>query len=489
MNLTRSGGILLHLTSLPGATGIGTLGKNALEFIDFLEQAQQKIWQILPTGPTGYGDSPYQTFSAFAGSPLLIDLDELCTEGLLEKSQIPDQVDQESTKIDFGELNNAKYPILKRAFQNFSPTPEFADFCRKEAYWLEDYSLFMALKNKFQGVSWLDWDKKFKFRDKAALEQSRNDLKTEIELQKFLQFTFFKQWQKIKAYAGKNNISIMGDIPIFVAMDSSDVWAHNEIFQFDENLNPLALAGVPPDYFSDTGQLWGNPLYNWESLKNSDFDWWKNRFAAILDTTDLVRLDHFRGFAGYWSVPFGAENAVKGEWKTAPGNELFTALKNSFGDLPVIAEDLGVITDDVIELRDKFGFPGMKVLQFAFGSGPDNPFLPHNFSENCVVYTGTHDNDTTLGWYQKLPENIKNEVLDYLDSPEPEINWKMIEAAWKSKAALAIAPMQDFLGLDSSARMNMPSSLGSNWQWRLIKKDLDLKLARKIRDLTWKYDR
>jgi len=489
VQIVRSSGILLHITSLPGKEGIGTLGKKAFEFIDFMEEAQQKYWQILPTGPTGYGDSPYQTFSAFAGNPLLIDLEKLYEDGLLSKDQIGNIPVADPSVINFGDLINIKLPLLRTAFSNFSQTPEFEEFCKKEIYWLEDHSLFMALKNKFQGRSWLDWDKAYKLRDRSALDTSEIELKSEIELQKFLQYIFFKQWNEVKTYANQKGISIIGDIPIFVAMDSSDAWAENKIFQFDDDLNPLAVAGVPPDFFSATGQLWGNPLYNWEYLRITDFDWWKKRFAASLDIADLIRVDHFRGFSGYWSVPFGEENAINGKWISAPGIELFETLQHSFEDLPVIAEDLGVITDDVVELRDKFNFPGMKILQFAFGSGPDNPFLPHNFTENCVVYTGTHDNDTTCGWFKKLPTKNKEEVLNYLQTDGSSISWEMMEAAWRSKAILAVAPMQDLLELDSSARMNTPASMGTNWQWRLLPENLSIDLARKIRDLTWKYKR
>jgi len=489
VNIERSSGILLHITSLPGNTGIGTLGKNAFQFIDFLDEAQQKYWQILPTGPTGYGDSPYQTFSAFAGNPLLIDLEKLCESDLLSSDQITGLPVADPSKVDFGELINIKLPLLRIAFNNFSESQEYLKFCDKENYWLEDFSLFMALKNKFQGRSWLNWEKEFKLRDKNTLNNSAIELKNEIDFQKFLQYIFFQQWMDVKNYASQKGISIIGDIPIFVAMDSCDAWTENKIFQFDNDLNPVAVAGVPPDFFSESGQLWGNPLYNWEYLQETNFDWWKKRFKASLEIADLIRVDHFRGFSGYWSVPFGEKNAIKGKWIDAPGIELFEALQNQFEHLPVIAEDLGVITDDVVQLRDKFNFPGMKILQFAFGSGSDNPFLPHNYIENCVVYTGTHDNDTTSGWFSKLPVKIREDVLNYLQTDASNISWKMIETAWRSKAVLAVAPMQDFLELDSSARMNTPASMGANWQWRLFPENLNIDLARKIRDLTWEHNR
>jgi 4-alpha-glucanotransferase len=489
VKLTRSSGVLLHISSLPGITGIGTLGKNTFEFIDFLSESYQKYWQILPTGPTGYGDSPYQTFSAFAGNPLLIDLEKLVSDGLLERSQIilPDHFDPH--RVDYGPLINWKIPLLRTAYRNFHPDPHFDEFCLKEADWLEDFSLFMALKDRFQGDSWLNWDPRIKRRETVALERFTEELQLEINFHKFVQFIFFRQWQEVKSYANEKDISIIGDIPIFIAMDSSDAWANNEMFQFDDKLNPSAVAGVPPDFFSATGQLWGNPLYNWDNLQKSGFNWWKKRFKASLEIADLIRVDHFRGFAGYWSVPYGEKTAINGEWKNAPGIELFNSLMQEFEQLPVIAEDLGVITDDVIELRDKFDFPGMKILQFAFGTGRDNPFLPENYIENCVVYTGTHDNDTIKGWFQKLSDPVKMEVCNYLNCDGSEINWDLIRAAWRSKAALAVAPMQDFLGLDSTARINTPASMGSNWQWRSGKEDLTMDLARILRDITWEFER
>jgi len=371
VTLTRASGILLHITSLPGELGIGTLGKHAVEFIDFLQEADQKYWQILPLGPTGYGDSPYQTFSAVAGNPLLIDLQELVESSLLSKDQLIHPPVTDHTRIDYGSLINWKTGKLQIAFRNFHETADFLNFCEKEKFWLDDYSLFAALKIKFQGDSWLNWETPYKKREPLLLEKAASELQNDILYQKFLQFIFYQQWEKIRSYARQNNIAIIGDIPIFVAMDSSDSWAENEIFQFDTKLIPQAVAGVPPDFFSATGQLWGNPLYNWDHRKETGFSWWEKRFKASLKLTDLVRVDHFRGFAGYWSVPFGEDNAINGKWISAPGEELFTSLRSKLGNLPVIAEDLGVITDDVIALRDKFEFPGMKILQFAFGFWPD----------------------------------------------------------------------------------------------------------------------
>ena len=489
MKFSRSSGILLHITSLPGKFGIGSLGNEAFEFIDFLSEAGQKIWQILPTGPTGYGDSPYQTFSAFAGNPLLIDLEELHTEGLIEHNHLDLLEESNNEQVDFGRVIKFKYKILRIAYENFKTTNEYESFCEQEKYWLDDFSLFMALKQHFEGKSWKEWDKKLKTRDLSVLEDYRDKLKENINFNIFLQYIFFKQWEKVREYANSRNIKIFGDLPIFVAFDSSDAWSNPDIFLLDEEKNPIVVAGVPPDFFSETGQLWGNPLYNWEVLEKKDFKWWIQRVKAALKLVDIVRIDHFRGFAGYWAVPYEEKTAIKGTWEKAPGKKLFTILQNKLGELPIVAEDLGVITDDVTELRDSFNFPGMKILQFAFGSGADNPFLPHNFTENCVVYTGTHDNDTTLGWYKKLPEKEKNYLLEYLQFDGKNICWKLIETAWKSKADIAIAPMQDFLCLDSYARMNTPAVASGNWQWRVKKDQLNFELAKRIRNLTWDSNR
>lgn len=484
MKFERSGGIILHITSLPGKYGIGSLGKNAFEFIDFLSDAGQKIWQILPLGHAGFGFSPYQTFSAFAGYPLMIDLDDLVAEGLISKKEISAYPEREADRVNYKKIIDFKTKIFKHSFKNFTSTNEFDLFCNKKSTWLEDYSLFVALKQNFGNISWCNWDKLIKLRDPDKLEEMREQLKKEIFYHKFLQFFFFKQWQKVKNYAQKKGIKIFGDIPIFISFDSADAWTKPEIFQFDEDRNPIKVAGVPPDFFSKTGQLWGNPLYNWLELEEQDFAWWIKRFQAILELVDIVRIDHFRGFAEYWAIPAGEKTAINGKWEPAPGKKLFENIQKKMGELPVIAEDLGIITDNVIELRDRFNFPGMKILQFAFDSDLNNPYLPHNYPENCVVYTGTHDNDTTLGWYKKLDEKQRKRVDEYLNYKTIDICWQMIETAWKSKADIAIIPMQDLLGLDSSARMNTPGTSSGNWMWRVRKDQLNMQIAKKLRTLT-----
>ncbi|MBN2460599.1 MAG: 4-alpha-glucanotransferase [Candidatus Cloacimonetes bacterium] len=481
--IPRSSGILLHITSLAGNYGIGTLGECSREFIDFLHKAGQKVWQILPTGPTGYGDSPYQTFSAFAGNPLLLDLMQFCEEGLLSRKDTMPLYDAERTKVDYGQLLPLKYALLHKAWLKFKPDELFHDFCQRESFWLDDFSLFMAIKNHFQGASWLNWNDDIRLRQTEALDLYRKRLAGEIEYHKFLQYKFSSQWQTLKDYAAENSLLIMGDLPIFIAQDSADAWSHPDLFLFDDNRRPTLVAGVPPDFFSATGQLWGNPLYDWKAMEEDDFDWWIDRIRTMLAMVDLIRIDHFRGFAGYWAVPAGAATAEPGSWKSAPGEKFFTKLKSTLGDLPIIAEDLGVITPDVVKLRDDFHLPGMKILQFAFGNGLENPFLPHNYNENCVAYTGTHDNDTLQGWFEKIPEAERAFVREYLHHKGNDICWAMISAAWSSPAFLAIAPMQDFLCLGSWARMNTPGQPAGNWQWKMKKGQLSGKLTAKIHSL------
>ncbi|MDO9576421.1 MAG: 4-alpha-glucanotransferase [Candidatus Cloacimonadales bacterium] len=481
--IERAGSTLLHITSLPNRQGIGTLGKEAFEFIDFLKESCQKIWQICPLGPTGYGDSPYQTFSAFAGNPLLLDLEDFVARGLLNQADLENLREFPQDKVDFGSLFITKNKFLRNAYERFQKDAEYDDFCKKNVFWLHEYALFMAIKNHFGGNSWSGWPVEIKLRDPLQMEQFSISLLNEIDFYKFLQFIFWQQWQKLHEYAQQNEITIFGDIPIFVAFDSADAWSNRHLFHFDENGSPLIVAGVPPDYFSATGQLWGNPLYNWQKMKENNFLWWKQRFAHSIKMFDLIRVDHFRGFAGYWAVPAEEKTAVKGSWQPALGNELFTAMNSIFGEMPIVAEDLGVITDDVIALRNKFGFPGMKILQFAFDGGDDNPYLPQNYEENCAAYTGTHDNDTTVGWFQKISEAEKKQVCDYLFCSEIDVCWSMIKAIWKSKAKIAAAPLQDFLELGSEARLNTPGQAAGNWQWRFTKDQIDEKLVQKIKML------
>lgn len=491
MKFERSSGILLHITSLPGNFGIGSLGDDCYYFIDFLEKSAQKLWQICPVGPTGYGNSPYQTYSAFAGNPLFINLEKLVDNGLLEMDDLKTEESFNEIKVEFEKVKKFKSVLFRKAYKNFleHSSSEFVNFCETESDWLDDFSLFMALKKHFNEISWNNWEESIKLRKPAAMKKYSEMLKNEIGYQKFLQYLFFKQWKEMRNYSSSKNIKIIGDIPIYVAFDSSDAWSHPEYFLFDEDNNPTFVAGVPPDKFSPTGQLWGNPLYNWEKHKENNFSWWKKRFKKTLEMVDIIRIDHFIGFVNYWAVPANDKTAENGSWQPAPGKELFSAVLKDLGSLPIIAEDLGAITQKVIDLRDYFDFPGMKILHFAFGTGANNPYLPENFPENCVVYTGTHDNETTEGWFKNIPGFLKEEVRNYLDLKNEKISWRLIEAAWESKADIAIAPLQDFLGLDNSARMNIPGTVGGNWEWRVKKSQLNDELAMKIKMLTIQNDR
>jgi len=493
----RSSGILFHPTSLPGKYGIGTLGKEAYAFIDFLKKSRQKLWQIFPLGPTGYGDSPYQSFSSFAGNPYLIDFDLLIEAHLLSEEDLRDVFFGDNEEyIDYGAIYNQKYPLLRKAYENFKSSDNhemrenLEDFKRENASWLNDYSLYISLKNHFNGLPWNEWAHDIKNREHGAMEHYKNELADDIEYHNFIQFLFFKQWGDVKRYANENGIKIIGDIPIFVAADSSDAWANPEIFLFDEERKPVKVAGVPPDYFSATGQLWGNPLYNWQKLKETNYSWWVERVRANLSTCDIIRIDHFRGFEAYWAVPYGDDTAINGQWEPGPGIDLFNAIKSQLGELPIIAEDLGLMTQGVIDLREATGFPGMKILGFAFDSGEENDYLPHTYTKNCVVYTGTHDNDTLIGWFQKAKEEDRQFARDYLNSrSDDEIHWDAIRGAWSSVANMAISPVQDFLGLGSEARINTPGVAAGNWQWRLRHEVLTDELAERIAKLTRVYSR
>ena len=493
----RSSGILFHPTSLPGKYGIGTLGKEAYAFIDFLKKSRQKLWQIFPLGPTGYGDSPYQSFSSFAGNPYLIDFDLLIEAHLLSEEDLRDVFFGDNEEyIDYGAIYNQKYPLLRKAYENFKSSDNhemrenLEHFKRENASWLNDYSLYISLKNHFNGLPWNEWAHDIKNREHGAMEHYKNELADDIEYHNFIQFLFFKQWGDVKRYANENGIKIIGDIPIFVAADSSDAWANPEIFLFDEERKPVKVAGVPPDYFSATGQLWGNPLYNWQKLKETNYSWWVERVRANLSTCDIIRIDHFRGFEAYWAVPYGDDTAINGQWEPGPGIDLFNAIKSQLGELPIIAEDLGLMTQGVIDLREATGFPGMKILGFAFDSGEENDYLPHTYTKNCVVYTGTHDNDTLIGWFQKAKEEDRQFARDYLNSrSDDEIHWDAIRGAWSSVASMAISPVQDFLGLGSEARINTPGIAAGNWQWRLRHGVLTDELAERIAKLTRVYSR
>ncbi|NPV38444.1 MAG: 4-alpha-glucanotransferase [Brevinematales bacterium] len=497
MQFPRSSGVLLHITSLPNRYGIGSMGKEAYRFVDFLVSARQKLWQVFPLGPTGFGDSPYQCFSAFAGNPLLIDLELLVEQGLLSKKDLEGAPVFPEDKVDYGAVIHFKFPLLRKAYENFVVKAEkqpllkekFERFCERHKNWLDDFALFMALKEEFGGRSWLEWEKDVRFRKPETIKAYSLKLADKIVFQKFRQYLFFDQWHDLRAYANKNGVQIVGDIPIFVAMDSADVWAHPELFYFDPELKPTKVAGVPPDYFSATGQLWGNPLYYWPEHEKTNFQWWISRIESMMELVDIIRIDHFRGFAGYWAIPYGEKTAINGQWEKAPGMALFTAVEKALGKLPIIAEDLGVITPDVVELRDHFQFPGMKVLQFAFDSNEENDHLPHQMVPNSVIYTGTHDNDTCRGWFEKAKPSDQQYALEYLKSNGKEVWWDFIQAAWASVARIAIAPMQDILGLGSSARMNFPGVASGNWQWRMKSSDLKPALARRLAHLTRIYGR
>lgn len=497
MTFKRSSGILLHPTSLPGPYGIGDLGPQAYRFVDWLDSAGCKIWQILPLGPTGYGDSPYQCFSAFAGNPYLISPDELFADGLLTQDDLDSMKDLPASRVDFGLLIPKKLNLLLTAYRRFKSSPEsmrdsFHYFCAENASWLDDFALFMSLKEANGGGAWNGWEADLRSRKKSALDKAKKEHAEYIERYSFYQFLFFRQWGKLRKYANEKGIQIMGDIPIFVAYDSADVWANPELFFLDENGNPTVVAGVPPDVFSTTGQLWGNPLYNWEIHHRDGYKWWLSRVRSALQAVDILRFDHFRGFAGYYEIPASHPTAEHGHWVPGPGADLFKAIDEDLGNgiivpgtgLPIVAEDLGLITPDVIELLHAFDLPGMKVLQFAF-SGPENPFLPHNYIPNCAAYTGTHDNDTAMGWFASASEEEKNFALRYLGVDGRDFAWDLIRAVWKSVAVFAVAPMQDVLSLDGSARMNYPSRLGGNWEWRMSGDDLREDLAAGLRDLNW----
>jgi 4-alpha-glucanotransferase len=473
MKFERSSGIILHPTSLPGPYGIGDLGPEAFRWVDLLKELDCSLWQVLPLGPTGYGDSPYQCFSAFAGNPYLVSPSLLVEDNLLSAADLLNRPRFPDDHVDYGPVIGWKLHILDLAwirFKNLAPPKlkqEFAVFLAAQAAWLDDFSLFMALKESHGGASWATWEKPLRVRDPRALAEAREELADPILRQKFRQFLFFRQWTELHAYAARKNIRIIGDVPIFVAHDSADVWGHPELFYLDEDGQPSVQAGVPPDYFSPTGQLWGNPLYNWDVHAQTGYAWWIERLRAVLQVVDIVRLDHFRGFAGYWEVPGQAKTAEKGRWAPGPGAAFFTKIQEAFADLPLIAEDLGEITPDVIALRDQFNLPGMKILQFAFSGDPREKFLPHNYISNCVAYTGTHDNDTALGWYNTTLEDERDFARRYMESDGSDMAWNMIRAVWSSTAMFALAPMQDLLGLGTEARMNFPGRPSGNWSWRM----------------------
>ena len=505
MNFPRRAGILLHPTSLPGDFGIGDLGPHAYSFVDFLVESGQTYWQILPLGPTGYGDSPYNCYSAFAGNTLLISPEKLIEDGLLEKGQLNDRPHFTGHRVDYGAVIEWKSGILSNAFQRFRLANkgelhrQFEIFQQENGWWLEDYALYQAIRSAKGHSAWYDWPEPLKLRDAAALAEASGDERT-LE-QKFLQFLFFQQWSELKGYASLRGIHIVGDIPIFVALDSADVWCNQDKFKLEADGSPTVVSGVPPDYFSPTGQLWGNPIYDWDAMRKDDFGWWTARFAFMLRMVDVIRVDHFRGFAALWEVPGTDKTAENGRWVEAPGREIFTTLRQRLGEIPVIAEDLGVITPEVDELRESFGFPGMKILQFAFGGDAQNQYLPHNYDRNCVVYTGNHDNDTTIGWWRshagkrKSPRKaasmspVHEHCRNYLNTDGSEIHWDIIRAAFASTAHTAIVPLQDVLGIGNEGRMNLPASTSGNWAWRYQASALTTKIKERLKELSVLYGR
>lgn len=495
MPFTRSSGILLHPTSLPGPYGIGELGSAAYRWVDWLSATGSTLWQILPVGPTGYGDSPYQCFSAFAGNPYLISVELLLEDGLLTQDDLADMPKFTPDAVDFGAIYNWKLPLLDRAFVRYQAgeganyAEAMAQFRQENAHWLEDFALFMALKEAHGGASWIEWPAKLRQRDQATLTKARKAHATAVEKQIFRQFLFFKHWNDVRAYANEKGLQIIGDIPIFVAFDSADVWANPELFYMDKEGKPTVVAGVPPDYFSATGQLWGNPLYRWDYHHETGYAWWLSRLRQVLKQVDIIRLDHFRGFYDYWEIPAGEETAINGKWMDGPRGKFFDAVKAEFGELPILAEDLGYLSPGVLELRDEYDLPGMKVMVFAFYDDPENEFLPHNHTTNCTVYTGTHDNDTVVGWYNRVTDEERDFARRFLARDGHDIAWDLIRAAWGSPAVFALTTMQDMLSLGNEARMNYPGQPSGNWAWRMKADDLSEGLQARLDETNFLYAR
>jgi 4-alpha-glucanotransferase len=490
----RAAGILLHPTSLPGPYGIGDLGPAAHRFVDFLADAGQRLWQVLPLGPTGFGDSPYATRSAFAGSPLLLSPEQLFHDGLLSADDLAGLPEFPPDRVMYEEVERVKFTLLRRAYERFRDRPPsehdaLAAFRARQSAWLEDFALFMALRDANGGAPWTTWEPGLVHHDEPVLARYRQQLADEIDFHVFLQFLFDRQWSALRRHANERGIRIIGDIPIFVAHDSADVWAHQNLFLLNDDGSPAVVAGVPPDYFSPTGQRWGNPLYRWDVMAASGFRWWIDRFRTMLDLVDLIRIDHFRGFVAGWEVPAEHATAEHGRWAPGPGEQLFQAAAAELGPLPIIVEDLGTITPDVIALRERLGYPGMKVLQFAFGDDARNPYLPHNYEPHCVVYTGTHDNDTTAGWFATRPPHEREAVLRYLGRKDCDIVWELLRLALASVAEMAIAPLQDVLGLGSEARLNFPGQPTNNWRWRYREEQLTPETGKRLRDLCATYGR
>ena len=501
MEKRRQSGVLLAVSSLPSKYGIGCFSEEAYDFVDMLKEAGQAFWQILPLGPTSYGDSPYQSFSTFAGNPYYISLDDLIEEGVLTKEACEKvNFGTNPSYVDYGKMFDGRYELLQTAFENTDLTKDedYAAFCKKEAFWLEDYALYMAIKTeRFENKAWTEWAEDIRRRWDYSMDYYRKELAKEIEFWKYLQYKFYTQWMMLKQYANNQGIKIIGDIPIYVAMDSADTWASPWLFKLDDVTGePKLVAGCPPDGFSETGQLWGNPIYNWDAHRNTGYDWWVKRVAHCFELYDVLRIDHFRGFDEYYAIPFGEENAVNGWWEKGPGMDLFRTLNHRLGERPIIAEDLGYMTPSVKQLVADSGYPNMRVLEFAFDArdtGNANDYLPHNYERNCVVYTGTHDNETLMGWLKSITQEERDKICDYFCLPrtteDDRIRRELIRAAISSVAWLAIIPMQDYLGLDNYCRMNKPSTLGGNWEWRLTSDQFTKKLAKEMIDLSHLYGR
>ena len=491
----RASGILMGISSIPSKYGIGCFSKEAYDFVDQLEKAGQQYWQILPLGPTGYGDSPYQSVSTFAGNPYFIDLEELIKKELLTKEECEacDWGGSESY-VDYEKMYLSRYKLLRKAYEkaDLKTNPDYAEFLKEEKDWLQDYCLFMAIKNEQKGICWIDWPEELKDRHSKAVKEAEKELAEEIEFYRFQQYCFTTQWRKLKAYANKKGISIIGDVPIYVALDSSDAWANPEMLQFDEDYDPKAVAGCPPDAFSATGQLWRNPLYDWKALKKDGYGWWVQRMTHCMELYDVVRIDHFRGFDEYYAIPYGDKTAERGKWEKGPGMDLFHTLDKKIKDLRVIAEDLGFLTESVLEMLKESGYPGMKVLQFAFDGSEDSNYLPYKYDHNCVVYTGTHDNETTKGWLENLQGHDLKFVREYINCYEQPVNdcvWALIRTALSSVADLAVIPIQDYLCLGNEARMNAPSTFGDNWKWRLTANQISETTLYHMREVTRIYGR
>lgn len=489
----RSSGVLMHLSSLPSPYGIGTMGKQAKQFVDFLEKAGQTYWQMLPICPTSYGDSPYQSPSGFAGNPYFIDLDILCTKKLLKKSECKSyQWNEKDDTVDYALLYKNRYDLLRKAKVRFfeNVPQEYGQFCEKEADWLDDFALFMALKEAHNGAQWSEWERPLKFREAEAIAKAKDTYADEIDFWKMLQYLFFEQWCELKNYANEREIRIIGDVPIYVAGDSVDVWTNPSQFYLDENLEPIDVAGCPPDAFSADGQLWGNPLFRWDVMQEDGYSWWTMRLRKMSTLYDVIRIDHFRGFDSYYAIPGKDTTARNGVWRNGPGMELFRAVEEKLGKPDIIVEDLGFLTPSVLQLVADSGYPGMKVVQFAFDSRDDSDYMPHNYDKHCVVYTGTHDNDTILGWMKQAPKSSVKKAKEYLRMTKEEgYNWGMMCGAWMSSANLAVVTMQDLIGLGSSARMNVPSTLGGNWTWRALPGQINAPLANKLHHKTELYGR